>query len=353
MFISSPIIKEPTLANMPALDGTVPNTSSATLRQFFPQMNMEWEVGAQLALLDGTPYTRRFSFLDFPPYGDDRLDFIPLQQYEEAYKGSAYFQLTSRFEETEYYSTASPTHRNFTRWERTVSYFNQEVIYSTEVLSTLTWERPFNGLEYDPTPNTGPPVLPDPNVPPPPPPPASCAVAFPTTPATETSTGTAPGFQSGTGGTPFNQTNICKQWQALPLPFSLNFYAGKAIAVSVTADAPFSLLRKTNQNDVTGDNVSGLVLMTKPFLQINFNATATSPTTVTITTYGKELWRSFTPVFIDNRPDILVHPDGTPLSNRLRPPGVEVNDSFWNNAPNLDPFQGFVSRQFQGAGAFV
>ena len=369
----TPIIREPSTDGIPSSLGSIPATTSATITQYYSELKREWEVGSQLALLDGTPYTRRFSFPSFPSNSTDRLDYIPLNGYDETYKGDGYFQVTSTFIETEYYSTSTSTHKNFTRWERNISHLNQHIIYSKEVLSTVIWNRPSNSASYQegaisPTIPSGPPGSPS-SAPPGSTNGTSCANLFPTTEATPTSTGTGPGFNptptssngtvltgpSPSTGDTTTPSITCKQWQALPIPFILTFSAGSSIAVSLTADAPFTLRVKDSPNSPSGKEVpNGMILMSRPYLEIIFsNPTISSPTKVTVTTYGKELWRSFSPAFIGSDTEILVHPDNTALSNRLRPPNVSVNDNFWNNSPNLDPYQNFVSRQFQGAGAFI
>ncbi len=322
-----PTFEESMFADIPDMM-EMPETTTAIIQQYAPQFGELWDIGTQMATTDGKPYSRSYSLLSFPD-NTSSIDVIQLGYYAEDYEGTFYYLVANHFLEDSYNSSidlSGDDSKDFLRWQKTTTKYRQEVTFAHQPLSTLHWDRPSTA------------------------------------------------FQIGPGG------ESIFQYQDLPSTYTLPLVsAGYALAATVAVTPGNSRVEvrlKSSPTDTTpSEPKTGLILMTKPYLEITLldvgNSVVTSTpipddpmtpfpdpytqttidnsgvthTRVSVTFYGKFKWRTFMPVSTEDE-RTLIHPVNAPLATKLKPPGLaHLPDNFWNSNPNLENFQDYYPRQ--------
>lgn len=308
-----------------------PETTTAVIQQYVPQIADLWDVGTQMATPTGEPYSRTYSLLSFPE-NEASIDIVPLGYYSDDYEGTSYYLVAHHFLEDSYTASVDPagnSKNNFLRWYKTTTRYRQEITYSHKVVNTVPWNRPSVPIQ----------VSEDEEVP--------------------------------------HYLDLPSDPYKLPLLF-----VGGAVAATVAVTPANSQIEVRLRSSATDHDEaplqSGLILLTKPYLEIilknignstvtqvptlvqldpddpaspyttvnvpSVNNSAVTHTKVTVTFYGKYKWRSFTPISTEDE-RTLIHPVNAPLETKLKPPGhPELPDNFWNSHPNPIQFENFFGR---------
>jgi hypothetical protein len=257
-----------------------PETTQATLSQYYPQLNQSWEAASQEVTTDGIIVSRTFSVLSFPNY-ESKLVKVDLGIYDPEWEANFYYQVLSYFDEASYTSHYRQP-LSFNEWKKQTTKFRSQTLYKHKEINKLEWSRPTLSL-----PETLPVI-----------------------------------------------------YSELALDYTLTINVGKALGATVSIVSPVEVRLKSSASD-SGELVNkDFVLLTQPILEIKFkNITLTSHTQLTVSFYGEYYYLSYTPANQFEQEDelTLIHPFNTSYSNRLKPPGLpSVPDNFWNsNYSNL------------------
>jgi hypothetical protein len=277
-----------TVTSINSIPTTKPSLTSASIKQFFPQIGQEKVVATQTVFSDtGEIYSRSFESYDWTPLSGTQLILIPNPNPEvnSIYGNhSHYLQAVRNINKIKYdsikdgdrdYSVITNRallNNDFIRWQRRQIFLRWETHYKLNVSSTLTWERPIS--------NAGPPIV------------------------------------YSTLTNPFIRTINCNG--ALVATISTN-------ANNYTITAVNGLLEKPVVN------IGGYILLDFPQLKITINnPTATLPTFITINFLGVEVFNQLQPLNTEVLP-ALIHPTETEYEDRLLPPGQSFPTNFWNS----------------------
>ncbi len=267
-----------------------PETTTATLTQYYSQINQAWEVATQLVDTTGTIVSRDFSVLSFPP-AETKLIKVGLPEYDPDWEANFYYLLISYFTETFYSSNYKSTvNLPFNEWLKEVTVRKHESYYKHKQIGQLVYTRPLTSL---------PQVLP---------------VTY------------APIVED----------------------FTLTINVGNALGAIITSLSNIEVRVKDTIEEEGTLVDPAFILLTKPYITITFkDITLTSHSTVTTTFYG-EYYYSF-PVPKSSVPTsdefTLVHPYNTPYQERLMPPGLSnLPDNFWNTNYGAVPVLDFTNR---------
>ena len=237
------------------------------------------------------------------------VDFIELGYYDETYEGTNYYQVVTSFVETEYESLyyVNPEKR-FYEWEVNKNSYRKESHLKNVLVETQDWLRPF------------------------------------------------------TVSTNAQTQEEIKTYAPLPTPFILTVDCGERVAVEVITDGiDVNIYNHSDLNNITeGDLYSKntRIICTKRYISAVFNDTeggglfsglladflnSVTPTFADFNFYGEFLFNFSVPTGSEEIVT-LIHPEGTPLSERLIPPGKEgiFPDTFWNSGdppPELEDYE--------------
>lgn len=267
-----------------------PDTTTATLTQYYSEINQAWEVATQLVDTKGVIVRRNYSVLSFPP-AETKLIKIGLPEYDPDWEANFYYLLISYFTETFYSSNYQTTAKlPFNEWTKEVTVLKHENHYKHKQIGQLTYTRPIVSL---------PEVLPI-------------------------------------------------EYAFIAENFTLTLNVGKALGAVITSISPIEVRLKDTIEEEGILTDPAFILLTKPYIAITFkNITDTSHLTITTTFYG-EYYYSF-PVPKSSLPTTeeftLVHPYNTPYEDRLKPPGLpNLPDNFWNTNYGAIPNIEFTNR---------
>lgn len=276
----------------------VPDLTSASIEQYIPELDTNWEIGQQLATLDNIPYSRIYKQLSLPnnPYS---LSLVDLGAVSPEYESNIYYLVTQNFQEISYSSNKTDGEDSWLRWKKVTTNYRQEITYLHKSLSTLHWQQPLD-------------------------------------------------------------------INSLPIPISNSYTiplinAGKALGMSFTiapADQQVEVKFKSSVTDVGTNQVftlssvfgvyanSSLFLLTQPYIEFKLiNSANTSPVNLAVTFYGQYKWRTMVPLNDENE-QTLIHPIDSPISTRLKPPGLSnLPDNFWNSNSSFIALSDYSQRQ--------
>lgn len=323
---------------------TLPDTTIANIEVYHSQLKSSWEIGEQVATLEGLPLARTYSLLQFENHAQS-MELVDLGYDSSEYEGRYYYRVVHKFYETEYYSSSSPHHINFTKWEQSFNSYLQDIIYKHTINKTIRWERPYTIVPCSPILNSSVSNNSTTNIN------SDSLYCTPLPLESKSSTSTGRGnpivkvipSQSNAGlGV---ATSI--QWDPLTLPYIKTIEVGEALGAIITSDCELIIRLKSTLKEIGVQVTDSPILLTKPYLEIEvIDATEYLPTFINVDFYGVELWRSFNPITIDDEPDIVVHSLDTPQELKYKPPGKsDLPDNFWNSKPNSNPYENYIQRQ--------
>lgn len=270
-----------------------PETTIATLTQYYPQINQAWESATQLVDTEGTIVSRDFSVLSFPP-SETKLIKVGLPEYDPDWEANFYYLLITYFTETFYSSNYQATvSLPFNEWLKEITVLKHESYYKHKQVNQLVYTRPVT-LED---------VL----------------------------------------------DNGLMEYLPLEENFTLTLNVGNALGAIITSASNIEVRLKDTVNDEGTVVNPTFILLTKPYLTITFkDITPTSHTRVTTTLYGE--YRYSVPVPKSSMPTTeeftLVHPYNTSYQDRLKPPGLSnLADNFWNTNYGSIPNTDFTNRE--------
>lgn len=262
---------------------TPPELTTATITQYYPQIDTSWDLGIQQATLDSVPYSRTYNILSFPATVN-RLTKVDLSAYDPDYGANFYYLVSNYFVESSYNSSINDTTDNpFSSWTQIDSCYRQELTYTHTQVGQLVYNRP----------------------------------------------------QINTGGSNESGSGGVIEYVSLPIGYSININVGTALGAIITSASPIQVTLKSSTTSTIGTVESPtFILLTEPIINIKFlDITASSHTSITTTFYGQFKWRNFLPTS-SNDPLTLLHPIGTPSETQLKPPGLpNLLDNFWNSNP--------------------
>lgn len=273
----------PTIVNNPLTSlkaNTPPELTTATITQYYSQIDTTWDLGTQQATLQAEPYSRVYSLLTFP-YTETRLTKVDLTTYDPDYGATFYYLVSSYFQESSYNSNIYSTANNpFSQWTQIDSCYRQEITYTHTQVNQLIWNRPI---------------------------------------ITEGSTS-----EEGIITAPIYET--------LATGYSLSINVGTALGTIITSVSPIQVKLKSSSSDAGTIVDPSFILLTEPILDITLlDITSTSHIQIIVTFYGLYKWRNFLPISSAD-PQTLLHPIQTSLEDKLKPPGLSsLPDNFWNS----------------------
>lgn len=272
---------------------TLSYCSTDTISQFIGVAGENREVSQQISDVDRNPISRRFSDF-FVEDSSATLEVRTLDQYDDFYESTFFYLVATQFSERSYESLV-PTEdiEPFTEWNVRKITYRREIHYKPSLISTVTWERPY--------------IL---------------------------STSTVPGEESQ------------KEYQEVEEPLIVTFDANKAVAANFSDISNNCVVynKATLDGEEVGDlisNPTSSFLCYKRYIQVvceNPNELELNPIFLTVNFYGEPVFNFNLP--IDSQKEYtLIHPEGTPLAERLFPPGRynAYPSNFWNsgNKPPL------------------
>lgn len=269
-----------------------PDTTTATLTQYYSKINQTWEVGTQLVDTEGIIVSRDFAVLSFPPT-ETKLIKVGLPEYDPDWESDFYYLLITYFTETFYSSNYQSTiDLPFNEWLKEVNVLKHEKYYKHKQIGQLVYNRPIISL-----PEVSPPV----------------------------------------------ESSLI-QYAPIEENFTLTFNVGNALGAIITSISDIEVRLKDTLEEAGTLVNPAFILLTKPYISITFkNITPTSHLNITITFYGQ--YHYSVPVPKSSMPTAeeftLIHPYNTSYEDRLKPPGLpNLPDNFWNtnygNIPNTD-----------------
>jgi hypothetical protein len=264
----------------------VPELTSASIEQYISQLETNWEIGHQLATLDGIPYSRIYRQLSFPnnPYN---FSVVDLGVASPEYESNIYYLVSQNFQEISYSSNQTKGDDSWLRWKKVVTNYRQEITYLHKSIGTLNWQQPVD-VNSIPIPIVSPYKLP-----------------------------------------------LIKSGKALGMSFNVSPQNQQVeVRLKSTVVDP-GILQTFTLNSAFGIYaISSLMLLTQPLIEITLlNVSNVTPVNITFTFYGEYKWRVMIPLNEDeSQEQTLIHPIDTAISSRLKPPGLSnMPDNFWNS----------------------
>lgn len=353
--------------------GSINVPTISEIKQHFPQLGSnfagkdddgddvfiqnKWIIAKQEASVEKSIISRTFAELEF---NEDAFDFDFVTEGDADEFGTEdYWRVLHRFTEIEYFSDSGPAAQDFRVWEESRHIWQQEIIYTHELIGTLRWDRERILVP----PETIPPVLMgDPPT-----------YACPTTPPDDPpvgETGESIIFPE-VDPSVMPEGIICYRWESLPLDWEIIFDVGEALGGYIDTDGTVTEARLLAYDDamptpniIAEDppntfpgSVGDPIKFGRRFLRLRFDMQTDSPTYVELFRYGKQNYRLFLSYQRDTEPETCTHPvealytedAGTYPGSRVelvkyRPPG-KLNDfpnNFWNDTDinSLDDFEG-------------
>jgi hypothetical protein len=128
----------------------VPELTSAVLETYYEELEQYWETGEQLADVNGNPYSRTYTILEFIPDEEVEVIKILLPQKREEYDDFDFYYIVKTHTYETIYSSSignvSPG-EEFLRWNKTKSKLRNESIWTHKKAKTLTYSKP-GGFYY-------------------------------------------------------------------------------------------------------------------------------------------------------------------------------------------------------------
>lgn len=276
------------------LDFSIPELTSASIEQYIPQLQTNWEIGQQLATLEGIPYSRIYRQLSLGsnPYS---ISLVNLGAYSPEYEGSFYYLVSQKFQEISYSSSQTTGEDSWLRWRKVTTNFRQEITYLHKSIGSLNWIQPSVGQILTPI--------------------------------------SSPYTLSVDAG------------KALSVVFSIS-PANESFEIRLknTANATGTLATYTSST-AGGTLTSSNILLTEPIIEIKLiNPNNVVPIEISLTFYGQYAWRAMVPLD-DESEQVLLHSIDIPISSRMKPPGLSgMPDYFWNSTPGSE-LKNFDQRQ--------
>lgn len=268
----------------------LPQFTTATLKTYVPLIKGYIPSATQLVSLNGDILSREYIEVDASPQ-ETFLEEINLGRYEERYKGSTYYLITTYYSQIKYRSNniwISPTDPSyFLRWQKSTNTFRLELTYRDIEVSSFTWVRP----------------------------PIKSATS---------SGSTTPIFYIPLTPSPY---------------LALSANSGEAVKARITSNWPLKVYR----GDTLIEDYSS-ILMVDPTLKIYIEdePAITIPISITVQFYGQYAWTSQFPAYY-TQPINLIHK--VEETNKFLPPGKpNFPTNFWNTNPPKDSINDFFNR---------
>jgi hypothetical protein len=318
-----------------------PTTFSEIKKAYSQLGSLEaWTEGEQIARFDGMIISRTYKKLTFETKAND-FDLIDSTGgYTDPVLGVRYWRVLHRFSEKEYYSECSENYLNFKIWEENDNFYQMEIIYKHEILTSETWERP---IETGSNPGLG------------------CPSNSSVVPEGETGPSNWEVVDSTIDSYGETTNTNCVRYQSLEKPFYLIFKNGKALGATIKSNLAPSAVYISSTSDINNlpspstrqNTEEDPHRLNKEYLIIKWdNPGKDSLKYATVDFYGVENYRSFMPIARDTDPLLQEHYEETPylphaplgVATRYKPVGMyNVPDNFWNDT-NIDEIENFSTR---------
>lgn len=259
--------------------------TTATLSQYYEELEQEWEIGTQEVSLDGTIVSREYSLLSFPNNPNSKLIKVPLGAFDQEWQADFYYVVSNYFTETSYSSDALSTEElPFLEWQKRTTDFRLDSLYRHRLISVLNY------------------------------------------------------FDNDAG----NRVATINVGKALGAVINYTVYQddnGQDIN-SLTIKLKESLndpgTTPLIEQGPTADSIT--ILLNKPLLELSFRDFI--PNGFEVEFYGEYAYKSFAPSFLSTEDNAvtLTHPITASYQERLKPPGLPgLPDNFWNTGYNNLP----------------
>lgn len=276
----------------------IPELTTASIEQYIPELETNWEIGQQLATLDRVPYSRTYRQLSLPnnPYS---ISLINLGAISPEYESNIYYLVTQNFQEISYSSNQTKGEDSWLRWKKVTTNYRQELTYLHKSIGTLNWQQSVD-VSLIPIPITSPYTLP-----------------------------------------------LVKAGKALGMSFIITPVNQQVeVRFKSSISDPGILQTFTLNNSFGIYAISSNFLLTHPLIEFTLiNASNITPVNLNITFYGEYKWRVMVPLN-DESEQTLIHPIDTDIITRLKPPGLSnMPDHFWNSNSTFVSLSDYNQRQ--------